>query len=397
MQTTEAPVRGTTSRPTERALAPDLARGGMLLFIAMAHGTGTALSATPGLEPEPTGVEGPVNMFLLSFVHARSFPLFALMFGYGIVQLARRQERAGVDRRGARAILLRRSAALLALGALHGTLLLSGDILGAYGILGLVFTLTLLNRSDRVHRLAPWYLALAGAVIAAYAFFTLSAWGPGDSGVPFRADPAPKPETYGEFVGENVAHWPVQTLMFLSLIFMVWIGAWAARHRILENPAPHKRRLQTVAAGGLAVSVLGALPMSLLSAGLATTNKEAASWARMLYETTGTFGGLAYAAIFALLALRIGQRRGPVVNAVAALGQRSLSGYLFQSFAWLALTMPFAIDLAERSDSPLLVGLVCGIGVWLVTLTGAELLRRKRLRGPAEALLRRVTYGRARL
>jgi uncharacterized protein len=55
----------------------------------------------------------------------------------------------------------------------------------------------------------------------------------------------------------------------------------------------------------------------------------------------------------ALIALRVSRRTpGPVVRALSALGQRSLSGYLFQSVAWLVLT------------------------------------------GPAERLLRRLTYGR---
>jgi uncharacterized membrane protein YeiB len=36
------------------------------------------------------------------------------------------------------------------------------------------------------------------------------------------------------------------------------------------------------------------------------------------------------------------------------------------------------------------------VGVWGVTVIGADLLRRRFLRGPTKLLLRRLTYGRPR-
>jgi uncharacterized protein len=35
---------------------------------------------------------------MLTFIHARAYPVFAIMFGYSLVQLARRQEAAGASR-----------------------------------------------------------------------------------------------------------------------------------------------------------------------------------------------------------------------------------------------------------------------------------------------------------
>jgi uncharacterized membrane protein YeiB len=84
-----------------------------------------------------------------------------------------------------------------------------------------------------------------------------------------------------------------------------------------------------------------------------------------------------------------------VVRALAALGQRSLSGYLFQSVAWLVLVPPFAIALGAHVESPTFAAAGSALAVWLISVAAADLMRRHGYRGPAELLLRRLTYGRA--
>ncbi|MCD0443446.1 DUF418 domain-containing protein [Glycomyces sp. A-F 0318] len=383
----------------ERALAPDLARGAMLLFIALANAAGYFLASAPGVATDPRGLERYYNFLMVEFVHARAFPLFAIMFGYGLVQLARRQERAGAAPRQVRSVLLRRNAWLLAFGAVHGLLLYSGDFLGAYGLIGIAFTLLLLQRSDKVHRFAPWYLAVGLVYVLVLAAMALAALGSGAGGAAVSVTPFPSVEaaTYADSVRERLAEWPAHTLTLLAMILMVWVGSWAARHRVLEEPARHLRLLGWAAAGGLAIAVTAGLPMALHAGGFVAVGADAAGPVRMLYETSGFFGGVGYVALFGLLAhalTRRGAGPGPVAKAVSALGQRSLTGYLFQSVAWLFLAMPFTLALDERVGSPLLVSGACAAAVWLVSVAGAELMRRKGLRGPAETLLRRLVYGR---
>jgi uncharacterized protein len=397
-QTQPAPGARGPVKAAERALAPDLARGAMLLLIALANASGIFLAATPGLEAEPEGLERLYNFLSVEFVHARAFPLFAIMFGYGLVQLARRQEAAGATRGQIRSILLRRNGWLLAFGAAHALLLYSGDFLGGYGLIGIAFTLLLLFRGDGVHRIAPWYLAVAFAYTAVLAALALGSLGSGSGAdlpvTPFSSAAA---ESYGAALVERAAEWPVHTLTLLPMILMVWLGAWAARHRFLEEPGRHLRLLAWTAAGGLAVAATAGLPMALLSAGLLDTGEEAAGAVRMLYETSGFFGGVGYVALFGLLAhalTRQGRPSGPIVTAITALGQRSLSGYLFQSVAWTVLAMPYTLALGERFGSPLLTSGACALVVWLATVLAADAMRRASYRGPAETLLRRLTYGR---
>ncbi|WP_051704375.1 DUF418 domain-containing protein [Glycomyces sp. NRRL B-16210] len=385
-------------RPDERALAPDLARGAMLLFIALANSAGYFLASAPGVETHPQGLERYYNFFMIEFVHARAFPLFAIMFGYGLVQLARRQDAAGAEPGQVRRVLLRRNAWLFAFGLAHGVLLYSGDFLGAYGLIGIAFTLILLRRSDRFHRLAPWYLAVGGVYLVVLAALTLPGLGSGSgAAIPVSPFPSVETATYGASVVERLAEWPTHTAFLLPMILMVWVGAWAGRRRLLEEPERHLRLLRWAGFGGLAVAAAAGLPMALLSGGFASMDEATAGWAKMLYETAGFFGGVGYVALFGLLAHRlVRRRRGTVVTAVSALGQRSLSGYLFQSVAWLVLATPFMLGLDERVGSPLLVSQVCALGVWLVTVVAAYAAHRRGYRGPAETLLRRLTYGRKR-
>ncbi|MFK0259344.1 hypothetical protein [Streptomyces sp. NPDC090445] len=66
-------------------------------------------------------------------------------------------------------------------------------------------------------------------------------------------------------------------------------------------------------------------------------------------------------------------------------------------YAWLALLAPFTLDLAAHAARPTATGLVVAATVWLATVLLARLLDGRgdgRDRpGPAEAVLRRLTYG----
>jgi uncharacterized membrane protein YeiB len=77
---------------------------------------------------------------------------------------------------------------------------------------------------------------------------------------------------------------------------------------------------------------------------------------------------------------------------IAALGRRSLSGYLFQSVAWLLLLSPYTLALATRFESPMLTSVITAMLVWFASLLWAGFLDRSSSPGPAEAILRRMIY-----
>ena len=103
-------------------------------------------------------------------------------------------------------------------------------------------------------------------------------------------------------------------------------------------------------------------------------------------------GGFGYAALVALLSVRVAETPGRVARALAAIGQRSMTCYLAQSVVWQLVFTPYLLDL---SDTLTVAGTaLLAVATWLGTVLLAVGLARAGSRGPFEVLVRRVTYGR---
>ncbi len=240
-------------RRAERALAPDLARGAMLLIIALANVAGVVFAGQPGLDATPEGVDRGLNFLLFELVHARGYPVFAVMFGYGLVQLARRQDASGATPKQVRSVLLRRHLWLVVFGFAHAALLYYGDFLGAYGIVGIAMTLLLLRRGDQFHRIALALWALAAVEVLVIGAIVVSGIGGSGGAAPLpssHVDSLAAPG-YLASVLDRLGEWPMHTLTVLPFIIIAWLGMWAARRRVLEEPARHKTLLKWTAVLGL--------------------------------------------------------------------------------------------------------------------------------------------------
>ncbi|ANY07666.1 hypothetical protein AFB00_16720 [Pseudonocardia sp. HH130630-07] len=361
----------------ERALAPDLARGLMLALIALAHAqllTGRVLAPLPGTT---TPADTVVQVVLTLLVDSRAYPMFAALFGYGLVQILRSRERtAGPD--GARRVLRRRGGWLVAFGIGHTVLLFTGDILAAYGLLALLWAGMLRAPARRLVT-----IAVVAAGTGALAYGAVLAVPDPTGGAEAPADPLTSALL-------RMTVFPVLTpLNAVMAAAPFLLGVLAARRRLLEDPAAHRPLLRRAAAAGIGVAVLGALPQAARTTGLWSPDTGAAVAAGALHTLTGYAGGLGYAAAIGLLAVHLGTRRdsGPT-GALVACGRRSLSCYLAQSVAWLLLFEPYLLDLGG-SVGPAGASLV-GLGVWGSTVVVAALAARAGRAGPAEALLRRL-------
>ncbi|MFF8288989.1 DUF418 domain-containing protein [Streptomyces sp. NPDC016309] len=394
VDTTGRPPTGPVRR-AERALAPDLARGAMLLIIALANSAGVAFAGEPGFNNAPQGGESALTFGLFELAHARGYPVFALMFGYGIVQLARRQDASGSSPRQVRALLVRRGAWLTVLGFAHALLLYYGDFLGAYGIVCIAMTWLLLRRGDRFHRivLVIWALSLVELLVVGGMVVRGLLTGTGHAPLPVGHVGSLAASSYADSLADRLAEWPGHTLTTLPFVLIAWLGMWAARRRILERPGRHRALLVRTAVVGIGIAVVGGLPAALIGAGWLHADEPTAHMALLLHGGGGMFAGPGYVAVFGLVAARVTRPGAVVVRALVALGRRSLSGYLFQSVAWLVLLLPFTLDLAGQHTSPTAVVLVIALAVWLATVLIALRLDDRDLPGPAETVLRRLTYG----
>lgn len=106
-----------------------------------------------------SGVDVAVQAVLTLFVDSRAYPMFAALFGYGLVMILRREEPTG-GWEHARRLLRRRGWWMVAFGFGHVLLLFPGDILASYGLLAVCLVGALCWRDARL-------LAVTGAAAVA--------------------------------------------------------------------------------------------------------------------------------------------------------------------------------------------------------------------------------------
>ena len=377
----------TTARPAaSRSLAPDLSRGLILAWIAVANSMAFLIARPYGYRQhivEHDVIDRVTSVLVVAFVDGRAYPLFAFLFGYGVIQLMRHQEARGVTPDERRRVLRRRSLALLAIGFGHAMLFFPGDILGTYAVLGLVL-LVLLRFSDRrLVRIAVW-----GAVIATLV-----------NGVVYGAPGAGERQFLWSLemssVGDILVLRPVEWLMspfaLLQVVPAVLLGVLAARRRVLEHPDQRLPLLRRAALICVPVGILGGLPSGLAVVGVIHIEEFGTGAAlAMLHSASGLVAGLGLVAAIAWFSACTAN--GPVVQALAALGRCSLSGYLALSAVFAVLLSPLGLGLGTTLGTTAAAALA--LATWGVTIGLAVAVRRMGRRGPAETLLRGLTYGR---
>lgn len=375
--------------PSQRAVAPDVARGLALLGIALAnsvvHLSGGEIGA--GSRPvDGSTLDRVVDGIVSLFVDRRTMPMFALLYGYGIGVVVRRRAAAWVPWPVARGDLLRRAGVLVAFGAVHIVLLFQGDILASYGLAGLL-AVAFVRARDRVLLVtAACVLPVAALAMGGYgAMLALSA-GTGDLEVP--ADDHALLAALFRLIGLVVA--PLGAVVATPLVL---VGLWAARREVLERPADHLPLLRRAVLVGLAVSVVGALPQATLVARLREASVLDAFGSAALHELTGVAGGVAFAALVGWVVAARGTTvatLGPAGRALRAVGQRSMTCYLLQSVLFVLPLAGWAGGLGVGMGTAQVAA--WAVGVWLVTVAVAAGLEAAGRRGPAEALYRRLVY-----
>lgn len=360
-----------------RAVAPDLARGLMLALIAVANVHLYLVGRPIGVRGYPTGLSGldrAVVVVQMTLVDGRAYPLFALLVGFGLARLGQRWSEP---------VLRRRALILIGVGALHGILLFPGDIIGAYGLVAL-----LVAPAVAPSRGAPpssrTLLVVAGVIAAiAVAFGAFSGL---PQGVP--TVPSIGAGSYGAALAAHPADW-LNTTVFSALLTApaVLTGVVVARLGVLDDPAAHRARLRRWALGGLGASVVLGLPLALDTASVWAPGRDLALLLGAAHSAGGYAGAIGYVGLIGLLATR----RSPLKALVAGAGTWSMTLYLAQSVVFCAVFASWAggwgstASLAEAS--------LVGLAVWLVGVLVGGRLALAGHRGPAELVVRRLTYG----
>ena len=385
----------------QRAGGPDLARGLALLGIALANTVGW-LHGSPWAvllkQADATALDRTVDVIVALTADNRGFPLFALLFGYGIGILHRRSEERGERPRRFLLRMLRRHLVLLVIGLLHGILLFTGDILVAYALIGMFVALLMTRR-----RLA---LPLAGVL----ALPALGVWGWADAviglggGDGYASASAPDYLTgLALRTHEALRDLVLTPLLDLGLITPMAVGAIVARLRLFEQVRENRDLLVPLTRWGLLIGLLGALPLTAVLVADPThahlEGETVLGILGVLHQYSGLALALGAAAGCALLAERVRTRGaegvGPAehtlgagVRGIEALGAMSLSAYIAQSLVFHALFPPYTLDLGARLGSAGAAGIV--LLSWAAMIPLAVALRTRGRRGPLEHLLRRL-------
>ena len=238
-------------------------------------------------------------------------------------------------------LLRGRSRWLIGFGFVHAVLLFPGDILGLYGVVG--FILVALTRVPDRKLLVAATVWLGVAAVVQGAAYMMPPTGERSFFWSFEtADP----------IKAMLLHpfeWLMTPIGIAGMGSAVLVGTWAARRGVLTGPAAHRPLLVRTAVAGLTTAFVGGLPVRLAVGHFWEPTSLPVLWVlSALHAVTGIAGGLGYAAAIGLLAIRVGDRRGRVVRALAAGGQLSLSGYLFQSVVFVVLLMPYTLGLGAR-------------------------------------------------
>jgi uncharacterized protein len=384
--------------------ALDALRGAALLPVAVVNlllvsaPTEWTFSRPFASTPDPRALQAVFLLFA-----GKGYPLLALLLGAGIALQAGRAEALGL---APGPLLRRRLAGLGAIGLAHAFLVWSGDVLVTYAAFGFLL-LAFLGRRPRT--LAVW----AGALLAVNAAFL----GAASAAAALAARAAP--EAFARFLAAIAAEeaasvsaalaaygegswteafvqrareflpWHLGTIGAApQILALLLVGAWAVRRGLVRDPAAHRpfllRAAMLLVPAGAAGEVLA---VALLAGGTADFPRYLAGQAVHVLSAPALAIGVAATVLASrapgvLAALRL----------LAPLGRTALTAYLAQSLLFTALFHGFGLGLYGRVAA---AGcLAIAVPTWLGQALAARWWLSRFRAGPAEALWRRLTYGR---
>ena len=411
MNTTTSSATSFTGSRSLRYPAPDVARGFMLLLIALAN-VGFWVAGPEGRAPSTADRTWAFIRAL--FIDQRAYPLFALLFGFGLATMVNRRMASGIDAYcqqltgglrapsaaeldqareqaaiDARRLVRRRGLWMVLFGLIHGAFFPS-EIIGTYGIVAVVFAGWFAHKHHK-RQLAVCALVLLSQfepVVLAMLF------GPG--GEAAGSAPAAAPTGAGESMASalpwfvtNVFGWFFTALnaAFTTMILpAAFLGARLADTDLIAHPERHRGLLTVAGIGGLALGALGALHQLLVP--LTSAQPWAADSA--LIMVLGLAGGCGWLAVLALYAggPTADNRLTGLRRLLSNVGRRSMTAYLSQT-AMFAGIFVIAPRLTGRSVSPgLVASAAVAVMVWLTTVVLCAVLERLGMPGPFEVLLR---------
>ncbi|KAB2460008.1 DUF418 domain-containing protein [Bacillus sp. CH126_4D] len=373
----------------KRAVSLDLARGTMLLLIVLAHAPLYLYAADPGIMHRVESgsfFDQIVNLFGIFIIDNRARAMFAVLLGYGLVLAFEGQISKGKNENHAVKIVRKRSWYLILFGIVLAVLIGGQDILMAYGLAGLLVSPLLKCKMKTLIRTFMIITIL-------YIIFIPIIWGfnmqaIGDYG--FSPDVSAK-DTYLSTTMLRLLFFPAIPVLIhfmFPILPSVILGLWIARYQLLIKPEQHLKKLYFITIIGLAISLIGALPLSFIGT-IWYPSVFIAGMINGIHILTGIAGGLAYATGFGIIGSRL-KNPGYFSLSLIALGKRSLTFFVLNEALLVILLSPVAFDLGGHVSNALAA--LIAISIWILSVLLAAIMEKNNLNGPLEILLRRLVY-----
>ena len=391
--------------------APDVSRGLMLLFIALANipfWASVTRSAAPGDAADTAWL-----WIRTLLVDHRAYPLFSLLFGFGLATMVNRRiasgtqsylqslpgvdagreptsqeeswarEQATVD---ARRLVRRRGLWMVLFGAAHAVLFF-GDIIGTYGLAAVVFA-GWLTRKHRKRAMAVSAVVTAATISTMYTMGSHVAAQGLTAAAVMKQGAGESATTLLSYVSGSITSWAgnsVATVLFSMVVPAMFLGARLADTDLIAHPERHRRLLTVVGLGGLGIGAAGGIGY-----GLWATGGTLVAWTAPLHEVTGLAGACGWLALLALYAggPREDGRLTGLRKLASNVGRRSMTAYLSQTFlfAIIFLALPALTGIELHLGEARAAGIAAA--VWLATVGLCAALEHGGHAGPFETLLR---------
>ena len=390
--------------------SPDVARGFMLLLISLANitfWTGVARVSAPNDAADKAWLW--VRTLLID---ARSYPLFAMLFGFGLATMVNRRiasgtenylqslpgveagrepteqeevwarEQATVD---ARRLVRRRGLWMVLFGAVHAVLF-SGDVIAAYGLVAVIFAGWLARKHWKRAAVLCAVVVVACVVITFVIESFMTSQGAA-SATDMRAGGGESATTLLSYVSHGVTAWAVNlsTTPISLVVPAMFLGARLADTDLIAHPERHRRLLTGVGLGGLGIGAVGGIGVAQWATGGSLN-----LWAVPLHQVAGLAGACGWLALLALYAggPRPDGRLTGLRKLASNVGRRSMTAYLSQSFlfAIIFLALPALTGIQLHLGEVRAAGIAAV--VWLATVGLCSVLERGGHAGPFETLLR---------
>jgi len=379
--------------------------------------------------------EGPVGVAAYYatrlFFESKSYPLFSLLFGMGLMLMRERAIAAG---RSFAKPYLRRLSMLLLMGVLHALLLYYADVLVIYSIIGF-FTMWLMGRRSKLLLGLSVSLLTLAVLFAVFNGYMGMRYSESKGAGPFGDEPAqtamiePADENIGfaaffeqikqgeipvqgplspewesaakdafqngplshatlmrclEWIAEQI-NWTIGGGAFLRISGMFFLGAWLMKVDALGvDAARYMRRL-------ILIGLLIGMPCSIISVVLAAAATKFSPWYFFSYSFMAPAGpcvALGYMGLSIWLARRFGE--GWFARSIASTGRMALTNYIMQSFLICVIVQHWGFGMyGEVSQAQMLV---IAVSIYLFQLVASPLWLSRFTMGPLEWLWRWWTY-----